>query len=52
MGDVRIDQLQLMQRCGFDQAVLAPGESLDHAQRLLALFPEGFYQDGPIPRAA
>ena len=52
VGDVRIDQLQLMQRCGFDQAVLAPGESLDHAQRLLALFPEGFYQDGPIPRAA
>ena len=52
VGDVRIDQLQLMQRCGFDQAVLAPGESLDHAQRLLTLFPEGFYQDGPIPRAA
>ena len=53
VGDVRIDQLQLMQRCGFDQAVLRAEQDAAHGQRLLALFTQGYYQGDvlqPEPR--
>ncbi len=42
-GDVLVDELQQMQRCGFAQAVLRADQSLVHARRLLALF-QDFYQ--------
>ena len=42
-GDVLVDELQQMQRCGFTQAVLRADQSLVHARRLLALF-QDFYQ--------
>jgi uncharacterized protein (DUF934 family) len=46
-GDVLIDQVLQMQRSGFTQAVLAPGQDLAHAQRLLAHYP-GFYQGDAV----
>jgi uncharacterized protein (DUF934 family) len=51
-GDVLVDQLQQMQRCGFTEAVLAEGQDLAHGQRLLAQY-AGFYQGDavqPLPR--
>lgn len=42
-GDVLVDQLLQMQRCGFSSAVLRADQSVDHAQRQLTLF-SGFYQ--------
>jgi uncharacterized protein (DUF934 family) len=42
-GDVLVDQLQLMQRTGFDTAVLRGGQSMAAAKRMLALFSD-FYQ--------
>lgn len=42
-GDVLIDQLLLMQRSGFDSAVLAEGADMAAAQRQFAVFDE-FYQ--------
>jgi uncharacterized protein (DUF934 family) len=42
-GDVLVDQLQLMQRTGFDTAVLRDGQSMAAAKRMLALFSD-FYQ--------
>ena len=42
-GDVLIDQLLLMQRSGFDSAVLAEGANMAAAQRQFAVFDE-FYQ--------
>ena len=42
-GDVLIDQLVHMQRCGFDSAVLAPGVAVDAAQRQFDRF-AAFYQ--------
>jgi uncharacterized protein (DUF934 family) len=42
-GDVLVDQLQLMQRSGFDSAVLRADQSLAAAERALALFGD-FYQ--------
>lgn len=42
-GDVLIDQLQLMQRSGFDTAVLRADQNLDSAQRQLSYF-DDFYQ--------
>jgi uncharacterized protein (DUF934 family) len=53
-GDVLIDQVLQMQRSGFTQAVLATGQNLLHAQRLLAHY-GGFYQGDavqPAPRFA
>ena len=35
-GEVLVDQLLAMQRCGFSHAQLAPGQSLQVGQRLLA----------------
>jgi len=42
-GDVLVDQLQQMQRCGFSSAVLRADQDLATAQRQLARF-NGFYQ--------
>jgi uncharacterized protein (DUF934 family) len=53
-GDVLIDQVLQMQRSGFTQAVLATGQNLLHAQRLLSHY-GAFYQGDavkPAPRFA
>ena len=42
-GDVLIDQLLQMQRCGFDAAVLRSDQTQDIAQRQLQRYP-AFYQ--------
>jgi uncharacterized protein (DUF934 family) len=42
-GDVLVDQLQLMQRSGFDVAVLRDDQSKADGERMLALFAD-FYQ--------
>jgi len=42
-GDVLVDQLQQMQRCGFSSAVLRADQKLAKGQELLAHF-SGFYQ--------
>ena len=42
-GDVLVDQLQQMQRCGFSSAVLRADQDLATAQRQLERF-DGFYQ--------
>jgi len=42
-GDVLIDQLVHMQRCGFSEAVLRADQDIQHGQRLLQHF-SGFYQ--------
>ena len=49
-GDVLVDQLQHMQRCGFSLAVLRADQDLGAAQRMLKLF-DGFYQ-GDASQAA
>lgn len=46
-GDVLVDQLQLMQRSGFDSAVLRADQSLDSAKRQLAYF-DNFYQGDAV----
>jgi uncharacterized protein (DUF934 family) len=46
-GDVLPDQLQLMQRSGFDSAVLRPDQDLATAQRQLDYF-VGFYQGDAV----
>lgn len=47
-GDVLIDQLQMLQRCGFTQAVLRADQSLEAAQRQLARYGAGFYQGDAV----
>ena len=42
-GDVLIDQLVHMQRCGFTEAVLRADQNLAHGEKLLRHF-SGFYQ--------
>jgi uncharacterized protein (DUF934 family) len=42
-GDVLVDQLQQMQRCGFSSAVLRADQSLTKGRELLAHF-SGLYQ--------
>ena len=42
-GDVLVDQLQQMQRCGFSSAVLRADQSLDKGRELMSLFGD-FYQ--------
>ncbi len=49
-GDVLIDQLQQMQRSGFDSAVLRADQNLAHAQRQLRYF-TGFYQGDAVTLA-
>lgn len=46
-GDVLVDQLQLMQRSGFDTAVLRADQNLDSAQRQLGFFSD-FYQGDAV----
>jgi len=46
-GDVLVDQLQQMQRSGFDTAVLRADQNLATAQRQLALF-DHFYQGDAV----
>ena len=48
-GEVLIDQLLQMKRCGFSQAVLRADQDAVHGARLLAGF-DGFYQ-GDIEQA-
>ena len=46
-GEVLVDQLQQMQRCGFSEAVLSFGQDAAVGERLLRHYPErtgGFYQ--------
>ncbi|KJS71896.1 MAG: hypothetical protein JM57_06605 [Comamonadaceae bacterium BICA1-1] len=53
-GEVLIDQLLQLQRCGFDEALLRADQSLAHGQRLLQQF-DSFYQGDaqqPLPRFA
>jgi len=42
-GDVLVDQLSQMQRCGFSSAVLRADQDLDKARQLLSHF-SAFYQ--------
>jgi len=49
-GDVLVDQLQLMQRSGFDAAVLRADQSLAAAQRQLALFADFYQGDASHPQ--
>jgi uncharacterized protein (DUF934 family) len=42
-GEVLIDQLLQLQRCGFDEALLRADQDPAHGQRLLQQF-GGFYQ--------
>ena len=46
-GDVLVDQLPQMQRCGFDSAVLRADQSLASAQRQLGYF-STFYQGDAV----
>lgn len=46
-GDVLVDQLQLLQRCGFDSAVLRADQDLAIAQRQLGHF-DSFYQGDAV----
>mgnify|MGYP003389173208 CR=1 FL=1 len=46
-GDVLVDQLPQMQRCGFDSAVLRSDQSLASAQRQLGYF-STFYQGDAV----
>ena len=53
-GEVMIDMLPLLRRCGFDGAQLVAGQSLDAAQRSLGFFPGHYQRDvlGDTPRSA
>ena len=46
-GDVVVDMLPLLHRCGVDAVVLRHGQSLDDAQRALRFF-EGHYQGDAV----
>lgn len=43
-GDVLVDQLVQMQRCGFSEAVLRADQDPAVGQKLLQHYSEGFYQ--------
>ena len=49
-GDVLVDQLQLMQRSGFNSAVLRADQSLAAAERQLALFADFYQGDATHPQ--
>lgn len=49
-GEVMIDMLPLLRRCGFDAAQLVAGQSLEAADRSLGFFP-GQYQADPARSA-
>lgn len=49
-GDVLIDQVLQMKRCGFSEAVLRADQSVPHAEKLLRHF-DAFYQgDAQVSR--
>ena len=50
-GEVLVDMLPLLQRCGFDAAVLRHDQDLQAAQRALSFFP-AFYQGDVAGRPA
>ncbi len=53
-GEVLVDQLLQMQRAGFTEAVLSPGQDLAVGQRLLGHYAErsgGFYQGDAVSTA-
>lgn len=43
-GEVVVDMMPLLQRCGFDAVVLREGERQSSAERALTFFPAGHYQ--------
>ncbi len=43
-GEVLVDMMPLLQRCGVDAVVLREGERQSSAERALAFFPAGHYQ--------
>ncbi len=43
-GEVLVDMLPLLQRCGFDAAQLRADQKIDSAKRALGFFPQGHYQ--------
>lgn len=49
-GEVLIDQLQQMQRCGFDSALLPHGTDLAAAERQLARYPSFYQGDARQPQ--
>ena len=52
-GQVLVDMLPLLVRCGFDAAQLRADQSLAAAERALSHFPDGHYQGdlgAPLPR--
>ena len=51
-GQVLVDMLPLLARCGFDAAELRADQSLEAAERALSFFPDGHYQGDlgePLP---
>lgn len=42
IGDVLLDQLQFMKRCGFDAYVLRPDKDITKAQKCLNFFSQGY----------
>ena len=53
-GEVLVDMLPLLRRCGFDTAQLKAGQSREAAQRALGYFDDHYQGDatGAIPRFA
>ncbi|MDP3086038.1 MAG: DUF934 domain-containing protein [Rubrivivax sp.] len=54
-GEVLVDMLPLLRRCGFDAAQLRPDQSLAAAERALGYFSAGHYQgdaSGAAPSSA
>ena len=45
-GQVLVDMLPLLVRCGFDAAELRADQSLDAAEQAFSFFPDGHYQGG------
>jgi uncharacterized protein (DUF934 family) len=43
-GDIVVDMMPLLQRCGVDAVVLREGERQSSAERALGFFPAGHYQ--------
>lgn len=41
-GDVTVDMLPLLRRCGFDAVQLREGQSVQTAERILATLPDAF----------
>lgn len=49
-GEVLVDMLPLLRRCGFDAAQLQDGQSRASAERSLGFFPEHYQGDARQPR--